>query len=132
MKIAVASNIEFFNIEKKLFENLTEKSCTRIIMPVSSIENRPKNYYYKDEVHRDSVVSVPAMLKMFDELGTAKNSKIKQSMPNAGNHVLGSYIKSKDLLGVQQAIESFMEKKLHLHKVLRLRLFHTQLFHLIK
>jgi hypothetical protein len=73
-------------------------------------------YYYKDEVHRDSVVSVPAMLKMFEELGTPKNDKVKQSIPNAGNHVLGSYIKSKDLLGVQQAIENFMERKLHLTK----------------
>lgn len=71
-------------------------------------------YYYKDEVHQDSVVSVPAMLKMFDELGTAKEDKVKQAMPNAGNHVLGSYIRSKDLLGVQQAIENFMERKLHL------------------
>lgn len=71
-------------------------------------------YYYKDEIHQDSVVSVPAMLKMFEELGTSRENKVKQAMPNAGNHVLGSYIKSKDLLGVQQAIEDFMEKKLHL------------------
>lgn len=71
-------------------------------------------YYYKDEVHQDSVVSVPAMLKMFDELGTAKNEKVKQALPNAGNHVLGSYIKSKDLLGVQQGIESFLIKRLQL------------------
>ena len=74
-------------------------------------------YYYKDEVHQDSVVSVPAMLKMFDELGTPKDNKVKQAIPNAGNHVLGSYIRSKGLLGVQQAVESFMEKKLHLTKV---------------
>ncbi len=74
-------------------------------------------YYYKDEVHQDSVVSVPAMLKMFDELGTPKENKVKQAIPNAGNHVLGSYIRSKDLLGVQQAVEKFMEKQLGVIKV---------------
>ncbi len=47
-KIAVASNIEFYDIEKDLFEKLTEKSCTRINMPVYLIPNQPKNYYYKD------------------------------------------------------------------------------------
>ena len=69
-------------------------------------------YYYRDEKHQDSVVSVPAMLKMFSELGTPANLKIKEAMPNVGDHVMASYIKSKDLLDVQQAIEKFMERKL--------------------
>lgn len=72
-------------------------------------------YYYKDAVHQDSVVSVPAMLKMFDELGSDK--KIKIAMPNVGNHVMGSYIKSKDLLDVQQTIEKFMERTLGMKRV---------------
>ena len=74
-------------------------------------------YYYKDDVHQDSVVSVPAMLNMFNELGTPANQKIKEAMPDVGNHVMGSYIKSKDLLEVQQAIEKFMEKKLKMQRV---------------
>lgn len=74
-------------------------------------------YYYKDEQHQDSVVSVPALLKMFDELGTSRNQKIKQAMPDVGDHVMGSYIKSKDLLEVQQAIESFMERNLKINRV---------------
>ena len=73
-------------------------------------------YYYKNDVQQDSVVSVPAMLKMYEELGTPKENKIKEAIPNAGNHVLGSYIKSHDLLSVQNAIESFMTRKLHLQK----------------
>ena len=74
-------------------------------------------YYYKDEKHQDSVVSVPAMLKMYGELGTPANEKIKEAMPDVGDHVMGSYIKSKDLLEVQQAIEQFMTKKLNLQRV---------------
>lgn len=75
-------------------------------------------YYYKDDTHQDSVVSVAAMLKMFGELGTSANLKVKEAMPNAGDHVMGSYIKSKDLLEVQQAIENFMERKLKIQPVL--------------
>lgn len=73
-------------------------------------------YYYKDDVHQDSVVSVPAMLKMYEELGTPTGKKEKLALPNAGNHVLGSYIRSKDLLGVQVAIENFLQKQLQLQK----------------
>jgi len=69
-------------------------------------------YYYKDEQHQDSVVSVPAMLEMFNELGTPANMKIKEAMPDVGDHVMASYVKSKDLLDVQQAIEKFMEHTL--------------------
>ena len=71
-------------------------------------------YYYKDEKHQDTVVSVPAMLRMYGELGTPANQKIKEAMPDVGDHVMGSYIKSKDLLEVQQAVEQFMQKKLKL------------------
>jgi pimeloyl-ACP methyl ester carboxylesterase len=69
-------------------------------------------YYYKDEVHQDSVVKVSAELSMYDELGTASGLKRKKAMPNAGNHVLGSWIKSKDVQGVEMEIEKFMTEVL--------------------
>ena len=69
-------------------------------------------YYYKDEVHRDSVVSVPAIQSMFQELGTPVNKKAEVAMPYVGDHVMGSYIKSQDLLDVQQSIEKFMKHDL--------------------
>lgn len=74
-------------------------------------------YYYKDEAHQDSIVSVPAMLNMFKELGTPANKKVRVPIPFAGTHVLGSYIKSKDLLDVQQAIEKFMMHTLRMQQV---------------
>ncbi len=67
-------------------------------------------YYYKDSTHQDDVVSVDAMLKMFDKLGTPTNLRRKEAMPAAGNHVLGSYIKSQDLPGVQSQIERFLQQ----------------------
>lgn len=70
-------------------------------------------YYYKDSTHQDDVVRVDAMLKMFDELGTPAALKRKQAMPEAGDHVLGSSIKSHDVPGVQNAIAQFMKEVLH-------------------
>ena len=67
-------------------------------------------YYYKNEEEQDKVVSVPAMLKMYDELGVAVNQKQKVVFPNAGNHVIGSYVLSKDYQHVQQKTEQFLDK----------------------
>ena len=96
-------------LEEMLETTMTPENFKKVTQPVLML------YYYKDEIHRDSVVSVPAMLKMFDELGS--KTKIKEDIPNAGDHVIGSYIKSKDLLSVKNAIERFMEKTLKLQKV---------------
>lgn len=67
-------------------------------------------YYYKDEIHQDSVVSVPAMLKMYDELGTPENLKEKVAFPNVGDHVMASYINSKDLESVREQTFGFLEE----------------------
>lgn len=64
-------------------------------------------YYYKNELEQDPVVRVDAMLNMFEQLGTPAESKRKVALPNVGNHVLGSYITSKDLQSVENAIENF-------------------------
>ena len=47
-RIAIASNIEFHNLDEIFFKKLIEKNCIWINMPVSSIEGCPKNYYYKE------------------------------------------------------------------------------------
>lgn len=65
-------------------------------------------YYYKDDVHQDSVVKVSAMLNMFDELGTVSEQKRKVAMPNTGDHVIGGYVKSNDYQGVETEITKFM------------------------
>ena len=64
-------------------------------------------YFYKNEEEQDKVVSVPAMLKMFDELGST--NKQKNAFPNAGNHVLASPILSKDVTSVQRETEKFLD-----------------------
>jgi pimeloyl-ACP methyl ester carboxylesterase len=59
-------------------------------------------YYYKDAIRQDSVVKVSAMSRMFSQLGTPAAAKREVAVPNAGDHVIGSYIKSGDLSSVQR------------------------------
>ena len=51
-------------------------------------------YYYKNEANQDDVVKVDAALKMFDQLATPSESKVKIAFPEAGDHVIASEIKS--------------------------------------
>lgn len=96
-------------LQEMLETTMIKETFEKVKQPVLML------YYYKDPVHQDSVVSVPAMLKMFDELGSSV--KIKQALPNTGDHVMGSYIKSRDLRSVQSAIENFMQQTLKMSKV---------------
>jgi hypothetical protein len=73
-------------------------------------------YYYKDEKHQDPVVKVSAMKRMFLQLGTPEKIKKQVAIPNAGDHVIGSYLKSKDLQTVQEEIEKFAVEILHLRE----------------
>ena len=98
-------------LEELLETTMTKETFEKVKQPLLML------YYYKDEMHQDSVVSVPAMLKMYGELGTPANEKIKEAMPDVGDHVMGSYIKSKNLLEVQRTIEQFMSRKLKLKPV---------------
>lgn len=71
-------------------------------------------YYYKDEKHQDPVVKVSAMKEMFAELGTADSLKMQQALPNTGDHVIASFIKSNDIAGVEKATRQFLQEVIHL------------------
>mgnify|MGYP001458589411 CR=1 FL=1 len=64
-------------------------------------------YYFKDEDHQDEVVKVSAMKRMFNQISTPAALKRQVPIPNAGDHVLGSYVKSKDIATVQAECEKF-------------------------
>ncbi|MFC4870938.1 alpha/beta hydrolase [Negadavirga shengliensis] len=67
-------------------------------------------YYYKDEEHQDDVVSVPALLEMFDNLSTPDNLKEKQAFGEAGDHVITSSIKTESWEDVLEASRKFLEE----------------------
>ncbi len=74
-------------------------------------------YYFKDEIHQDSTVKVSAILDMHKRLGTADSLKVAIAIPNAGDHVMGSYICSDDLESVQKEMRKFAIEKLKMKKV---------------
>jgi len=93
-------------LQEMLATSMVPETFAKVKQPVLML------YYYKDSTHQDDVVKVDAMLKMYDELGTPAALKRKQAMPNAGDHVLGSSIKSHDVEGVQAAITAYMKEVL--------------------
>lgn len=71
-------------------------------------------YYFKNEQHQDPTVRVSAILDMEKQLGTPAGLKDAVAIPDAGAHVIGCYLTSKDIPSVERAIDSFAEKKLGL------------------
>ena len=63
-------------------------------------------YYYKNDSLQDKVVSIPAMLEMFDELGTPSELKAKKAFPEAGI-VITSYLSSNNYGQVTEAVQNF-------------------------
>jgi len=88
--------------EEMLETTMNKETFEKVKQPVELL------YYYKDELHQDSRVKVSAMLDMYNELGVPDSLKRKQAMPDAGSHIIGSYIQSHDVEGVQREIEKFM------------------------
>jgi pimeloyl-ACP methyl ester carboxylesterase len=71
-------------------------------------------YYYRDDEHQDKVVKVSAMKRMFRQLGTPEMLKKMKAVPRAGDHVIGSFIKSKDYETVINETASFLSETMKL------------------
>ncbi len=69
-------------------------------------------YYYKNEKEQDPVVKVSAMKEMFDQVNTPANMKKMVPIPNAGSHVLGSPIQSKDIVTVEKEAADFLRNSM--------------------
>lgn len=95
-------------LEELLETTMNKETFKQVTQPVLLL------YYYKDKVHQDSTVKVSAMQDMFKALGTPEGKKRKVAMPETGDHVIGSYIRSKDVEGVEREVEKFMRETLGL------------------
>lgn len=71
-------------------------------------------YYYKNEEEQDKVVSVDAMLDMYNRVSTPENMKRKQAFPEAGRHVLCSKYRTEDYSRVMSETFKFTEQVLGL------------------
>jgi len=94
------------NLEELLETSMNKKTFEKVKQPTLTL------YYYKDSVHQDSTVKVSAIKEMFTQLGTPADKKREVAMPNTGNHVIGSWIRSNDVPGVERETERFMTEVL--------------------
>lgn len=74
-------------------------------------------YYYKDENNQDEYVKVDAMLKMYDQLGTLENQKVKKVFPEAGEHVIACELTSGSLDEVIAETVKFGEEVLNMEPI---------------
>ncbi len=88
-------------LEELIESSMKESTFQKVKQPTLVL------YYYKDEIHQDSVVKVSAIKRMFGQLATPAGQKRMIAVPDAGDHVIGSYIKSKDVKKVQEECEKF-------------------------
>lgn len=98
-------------LEEMMETTMTEATFARVNQPVLML------YYYRDEAHQDEVVSVNAMKEMFGKLGTPAAAKREMAMPNTGNHVLASPIKSGDAEGVERETVRFLSEVMKLKEI---------------
>lgn len=98
-------------LEELTETTMVKETFEKITQPVLLL------YYYKDEQHQDNVVRVDAMLKMYAELGTPANLKRKAAIPNAGNHVIGSAMRSGDVPSVEKETDRFANEILKMRPV---------------
>src|SRR5204863_1563985 len=95
------STSSLVQLEELLESTMKESTFKKVTQPTLML------YYFKDKDHQDPVVKVSAMKRMFLQLGTPDSLKKEVAISNAGNHVLGSPIKSKDVESVKKEVERF-------------------------
>jgi esterase/lipase len=98
-------------LQEMLETTMNEKTFKAVTQPTLAL------YYYKNEQAQDPVVKVAAIQKMMAQLGTPAAQKRQQALPNTGDHVIASPIKSKDVQSVITATEQFMVEVMGLRKV---------------
>lgn len=91
------------HLREMVDETMTEEVFEKVTQPVFL------GYYYKDEENQDDVVSVDAMLQMYEQLGTPDDKKEEVAFPEVGHHVIGSDLTSNDLDAVRHETFEFLE-----------------------
>jgi pimeloyl-ACP methyl ester carboxylesterase len=88
-------------LQEMLEKSMTPENFRKINQPLLLL------YYYRDEENQDKVVKVSAMKRMYEQVSTPAGLKMEKAIPQAGDHVIGSYVKSGDVPSVQAAIDVF-------------------------
>jgi len=98
-------------LEEMLETAMNKDTYSKVKQPVLML------YYYKDEQNQDKVVKVSAMKEMFAALATDSLHKKSLALPNTGNHVIASPIKSGDVISVEDETKKFLEEVMQMKPV---------------
>ena len=96
------------SLQEMIESSMKPETFNRVHQPVLLL------YYFQDENHQDKIVKVSAMEKMFDQLGTPSAKKMKHPIPNAGDHVLCSPIKSGAVTEIENYTAQFFKSGLNM------------------
>lgn len=99
------------SLQEFVEKTMTSETFSKVNAPSLTL------YYYKNEKEQDPQVRVDAMLRMHKQLGTPDSLKYAIAMPEAGAHVIGSSLSSRDVHGVYQQIEKFLIETVKLNAV---------------
>ncbi len=100
-------------LEEMLETSMNKDTYQKVKQPVLLL------YYYKDEKNQDKVVKVSAMKEMFAALATDSMHKRSMALPNTGDHVIASPIKSGDIQSVEYQTAKFLQEVLQLKPVVQ-------------
>ena len=73
-------------------------------------------FYYKNEIEQDNVVSVDAMRRMFNQLGTEDSLKLEIAFDDAGGHEIAYNVVNKNYVRVQKSTLIFLQKVFNLNE----------------
>ncbi len=98
-------------LQQLIDATMNEDTYSRVTVPLFL------GYYYRDEANQDKTVRVDAMLKMFKQLGTSQDDKVKHAFPYAGDHVIASQLTSGSVDEVIRETVKFGEEVLNLKAI---------------
>lgn len=99
-------------LQEMVDDRMNEETFSKVKCPTLTL------YYFKNEEEQDPTVKVSAMIDMNRLLGTPDSLKVMVPIPNAGGHVLGSHVVSKDIESVNNAAREFATSKLSMSPIL--------------
>lgn len=100
-------------IKALIEETMNEETFRKIEQPLFL------GYYYKDEEHQDGIVSVDRMKTFFQQVSTPSDLKREVAFPDAGRHVITSYLTSEDIEDVMNETFDFAETVLGFKPILK-------------
>lgn len=98
-------------LQELLESTMMNETFKKIHQPVLSL------YYYKNEQNQDKVVRVSAIKSMMQTISTPSELKVEKAIPNAGDHVLASPIRSKDINSVYNETKNFLRGVLKIKNI---------------